>query len=311
MRQARVEDVTVMVDIMGKSRANLPHDRRMTADELRGFIFGDPDYDPDANMMVLEGGRPVGFVSVAVERMRLAAGKDDGIIDMEIIPERRGGGKEDELVAWGLDFLRAKSIGTARVRVEIDNVWKSTVATLHAFEEKYRILDLTRRGKEPLPKLAPIPGVRLERRMLKDYSDEEIVWLNDLFNETFKDHYNSVPTPVERLLNMRDVSQELFMVTTAMSDDRPVGICLTEESIAFNREKGTRTGWIVLLGVVQRHRRSGIGKLLLVDGMEWLVERGMDTLNISLVSKNDKAMSLYTSLGFEKWTGAVWYARPV
>ncbi len=311
MRQAAEKDVESLADIMRRSRAGLPNERQVGAEELLGYIFRDPDYDPAANMIAFDGDKPVALASAIIERMRLAAGKDDAIVDIEVVPEMRGMGIEDELIDWGLSLLRDKGIGTARFRVELANIWKLSVAKSHSFEEYYRIWDLMRRGGAPLPELRPVPGIRLERRMLKDCLEEDVSSMNDLLNEAFADHFNSVRTPMERLLNMRDVSRDLYMVTLATGTDGPAGICLTEESVEFNRQNGAKSGWVVLLGVLPRHRRTGIGKSLLADGMEWLLERGMDTINISLVAKNERAMSLYTSLGFVKETEAVWHKRPV
>ncbi|MCU0860566.1 MAG: GNAT family N-acetyltransferase [Thermoplasmata archaeon] len=279
-------------------------------DELRQYIFRDPDYDPAACVLLLADGCPVGYGGVMVERMRIAAGKDDAILDLEIIPGARDGSTEERLVQWGLDVIKSKAIGTTRLRIEASNAWKLGVAKTFGFEERYRIFDLARHGSAPLPEIASVPGIRLERQMLKDCSDDEVIWMNDLLNETFVDHFNSVPNPPDRFMNMRDASRDEYMVGIAMGTDGPVGISLTELSSEFNRQTGKKSGWIVMLGVVPRRRGAGIGRLLLADGMNWLLEKGMDSLNISLIAKNEKAMSLYTSLGFRKDQEAIWHERP-
>ena len=245
-----------------------------------------------------------------MERMRIAEGKSDAILDIEVVPESRGGQVEDRLVQWGLDLMKSKGISIARLRIEGTNKWKLGVAKDHAFEERYRVYDLARHGTEALPVMPQVSGIRLERQMLKDSSDEEVVWMNDLLNATFMDHFNSVPHTPDRLIGMRDLGRDEYLVTLAMGEGGPAGICLTELSSEFNRQTGSRSGWVVMLGVMPERRGAGIGRLLLTDGMNWLLEKGMDSLNISVIAKNEKAMSLYTSLGFMKEQEAIWHERP-
>ncbi len=300
----------VLSDIIARSRSGLPNERTFHPEELRHYIFKDPDYDPESCVFLLADGRPVAYGGVIVERMRIAEGMSDAILDLEVAPEARDGRVEEKLVRWGLDLMKSKGIATARLRIEGANKWKLGVAKDHAFEERYRVFDLARHGTEALPATSPVSGIRLERQMLKNCSDEEVVWMNDLLNATFMDHFNSVPHTPDRLISMRDIGRDEYLVTLAMGEEGPAGICLTELSSEFNRQTGSRAGWVMMLGVMPDRRGAGIGRLLLTDGMNWLLEKGMDSLNISVIAKNEQAMSLYTSLGFREDQEAIWHERP-
>lgn len=310
MRRATENDLEALSDIIARSRSGLPNERTFHPEELRHYIFKDPDYDPESCVLLLAEGCPVAYGGVIVERMRIAEGKGDAILDIEVVPESRDGLVEDGLISWGRDLMRSKGIRTARLRVEGANNWKLGVAREHAFEERYRVFDLARHGTEALPAMSPVSGISLERQMLRDCSDEEVAWMNDLLNATFMDHFNSVPHTPDRLISMRDLGRDEYLVTLATGEDGPAGICLTELSSEYNRQTGSRSGWVMMLGVMPKKRGAGIGRLLLTDGMNWLLEKGMDSLNISVIAKNEKAMSLYTSLGFMKEQEAIWFERP-
>ena len=64
-----------------------------------------------------------------------------------------------------------------------------------------------------------------------------------------------------------------------------------------------------ILGVKPQYRRKGLGRFLLVDGMKWVAERGMDSTRIGVYAKNEKALDLYLSLGFEKDRSSLWLEK--
>lgn len=308
-RQLVEGDIEQLTHVIATSRACVPYERKLTPRELRGWILEDPDYCPEGNIVACIKHEIVGLGQVSIERARLDAGKNDAVIEIEVIPEYRNEGIEQELMRWALAHVRSKGIPTARMRVDDVNEWKSSVAASSGFVEDYRILDLKRVGRAPLPAVIVSPDVTLERWLLKVCSDDDLRLANDLLNESFVDHYNSVPHPFERLATWRDTLEDVLVFTVAKVRGTPAGICLTEESVKFNLEKGAKSGYVPVLGVLPRYRKSGIGKALLADGMQWLLDRGMDTITISLVAKNEKATALYYSFGFVKSNEAVWYTR--
>ena len=308
-RQLVEGDIEQLTDVIAKSRACVPYERKLTPRELRGWILEDPDYQPEGNTVACIGHEIVGLGQVYVEKARLDAGKNDAIIDIEVVPEHRNEGVEQGLMRWALARMKSKGIPTARMRVDDVNKWKVSVAESFAFAEDYRIFDLERKGRAPLPTVMVPPDVTLERQLLKECSDDDLRLANDLLNESFVDHYNSVPHSFERLITWRNFTEDVIVSTVAKARGTAAGICLTEESVKLNLEKGTKSGYVPMLGVLPKYRKSGIGKALLADGMQWLLDRGMDTIAISLVAKNEKAMALYYSFGFEKANEAVWYTR--
>jgi ribosomal protein S18 acetylase RimI-like enzyme len=305
------EDFEQLCDVLARSRACIPHERKFTPRELRGWILEDPDYHREGNIVACIGPEIVGFGQVFVEKARLDAGKDDAVVDVDVVPECRNVGIEQELMRWALGHTRSRGVSKARFRVDEINQWKISLAESSAFTEDYRIFDLKRSGRSPLPIISAPSDMTLERRMMKECSDDYLRLVNDLLNESFVDHHNSVPYPPERLLTWRDFMEDILMVMLAKVRGTPVGVCISEDSVKLNLEKGTNSGYIPVLGVIPAYRKMGAGRAMLADGMQWLLDRGRDTIYISLVAENEKAMALYYSLGFEKSNEAVWYTRPV
>jgi GNAT superfamily N-acetyltransferase len=304
------EDLEQLCEVLAKSRACVPHERKFTVRELRGWLMGDPDYHREGNIVACIGPEIVGFGQVFIEKARLEAGKDDAVVDIDVTPERRGEGIEQELMNWALGHTRSRGVSKARFRVDEINEWKVSLAESSAFVEDYRIFDLKRRGHSALPSISVPSDVTLERRLLKECSDDYLRVVNDILNESFVDHHNSVPYPTERLVTWRDVLEDILMVTVANVRGTPAGVCMAEDSVKLNLEKGTNSGYIPVLGVVPAYRKMGLGRGMLADGMQWLLDCGRDEIYISLVAMNEKAMALYYSLGFEKLDEAIWYIRP-
>ena len=61
-------------------------------------------------------------------------------------------------------------------------------------------------------------------------------------------------------------------------------------------------GWVDILGVVPEARRGGLGRALLADGLRWIESKGASEAVLGVDAQNEKALTLYQSLGFEPLT---------
>lgn len=308
-RHLTEDQLESFIEVVARSRADQPYDRRLTLDEARTLTLQDPDFDPEASWLAYLDGEAVGFGDVVVERNRIAAGMDDGYLDVDVVPEQRGKGVERRLLDLSLGYLRSKGVGKARTRSLITDGWRRSLFESDSFEEEYRVYILVRRGRsEVRPGHVP-EGFRLDRRPLAECSDADIAAMVEAFNDAFRDHLNFAPERHERWMNFRDSSNDPVMLTVAKKGDMAVGICMSEEATAFNEERGVKAGWIDILGVRPPYRRQGLARALLSDGIEWVLGRGMDTVYIGVFAKNEKALDLYRSLGFGKDQESIWYCR--
>lgn len=298
-----------LIDILARSRANNPYERRLSREEARAFTLMDVEFDPEGSWVAYVGGEAVGFGSVVVEANRIAAGMDDGHVDVEVVPESRGQGIEQRLLEEAFRYLRSRCVGKAKTRSMFADVWRRSLYESNSFEEEFRVYSLVRRGRADVAP-APLPeGFSLDHRLLSECSDEQISVLVDAFNASFRDHFSFSPERPERWVNYRDHGEDIEMIALAMKDGQAVGVCVSEESRKLNEERGERTGWINILGVRPEHRRLGLGRALLADGMRWILGQGMDTVYLGVFARNEKALDLYRSFGFEKDRENIWYCK--
>jgi mycothiol synthase len=126
------------------------------------------------------------------------------------------------------------------------------------------------------------------------------------------------------------VLQQAVFVAAASGDDRPAlmcdpsyradldlvavapdgalaAFCLYTISTEEDRPPGHHEGWIELIGTHPRFGRRGLGRALLLTGLERLKRYGMDTAVLGTTSWNVAAQQLFTSGGFKNAYQICWY----
>jgi GNAT superfamily N-acetyltransferase len=311
LRHLTEESLDDMIEVLAKARANDPHNRRLTYEEAREYTFLDPDFDPKGSWLASLDGMPIGFCSVLVMGNRIDAGMDDAYLEVDLLPEHRENDAEQTLLEKGLDYIRSRSVGKVLCRSLADDDWTRNFLVSNSFKEDYRVYTLCRSGKKEIEGVYLPEGFRLERRPFGDLTDEETIAVVEVLNDSFQDHMNFAPELPERFINFRDCSEDPRAITLAFKDDETVGLCLSEESAGFNREKGVKAGWVDVVGVRPAYRRIGLGKALLADGVNWILSTGMDKVYLGAYAVNEKALDLYRSFGFSKERESIWYSRVV
>ncbi len=302
----RIDD---MIDVLARARANDHHERRMTPEEARERTVLDPDFDREGAWFAMSGDEVVGFGSVLVEKNRVEAGKDDAWVEIDVLPERIGEDIEQALLDKALVYLASRGVGKAKTRSIAADGRKISFLLSNSFTEAHKVYTLVRRGGGELPEVAMAPHIRLERWDLPECSDLQLSAVVDAFNDSFRDHFDFAPERLERFRNIRDCSDDPYMVTVALDEHRIAGLAMSEYSVTYNKEKGLDVGWVVILGVIPGYRRMGLGKALLSDSVRWIIDKGADTVYLGVFAKNEKALGLYQTFGFEKDRESVIYTR--
>jgi len=76
--------------------------------------------------------------------------------------------------------------------------------------------------------------------------------------------------------------------------------------VVLCQREGTTNSWGVgIVGVLPEYRGRGIARWLLTRSLEDLRERGAEQAALGVIDKNVPAYSLYTSLGFEHYSGTI------
>lgn len=111
-------------------------------------------------------------------------------------------------------------------------------------------------------------------------------------NAAYADYYVSIyltPDSFERLLERESV--RLSASAVALEGRKIVGMGLLGV-------RGRR-GWIGGMGVLPRYRDRGIGRRLMERLIEQAREADLDTVQLEVITQNERAYHLYQSLGFE------------
>ncbi len=291
-------DLDAITAIMNRSRKETAYHREITSAEVNAESFDDPDYDTEGVWLAFDGDAAVAYAIAVVEKARQEAGLDDGVIEIDVLPERRGGGIEEELIRLAVEYLKARRVRRATTRAEQTEGWKQQLLLASGFKSVRYFYRMACRGTGALPDRSLPPGTIISHKMLKDLTDAEVDEFSEVINDTFGDHFEFAPEPTWRWIKWRDACEEPWMVALARIGPRNVAVCVSEDSRTFNAEQGVRSGWIEMLGVRKDLRGKGIGTAMLVDGMAWLRSLGHDTVFIGVDVENEKALDLYKSVGF-------------
>ena len=300
-------DIGPIVRAWNLSRRGLPLERDYTIGELRAEIFDDEDYDINGSWVAEAKGEVVGFGRGIVERKRVESGLSEGFVTVEVVPEHRGRGIEKEIMNRVLAHLRSRHLERAEYSCPTLTGWRNTLFEEYGFKDARHFFRMVRKGGNPPNDIRIPAGVRFERKMFIDANEQDISLLVATFNETFSEHFGFSPVSDKRWLRLRDAYEDIGMITFAIRDGRTVGMCFSDESVLYNKEHGSKAGWVWIIGVTKSERGKGIGRALLADSITWLAGRGIDTVYLGLDAENRKALVLYTSLGFEVILENIYY----
>jgi mycothiol synthase len=286
------------VRVRNESGAELPLYQPESAERMEVYLLKDPDFDPAGIFMAYRDGQPIGFSETEIQKKRLEAGKSQGFVDVEVVPSGRGQGVEEVLMSKALGFLRVKGIREAIYRFHPQIPWRLRLADDSGFAYLRRFYRLKRAMDSPVPDVPFPSGIEVERVPGTGAPKEYILEWVDTFNRSFVDHFNFAPADPQNFLNWSEVPDENFVFVLARAGGKPVGVCMSEMEHGSNNEEG----WIDILGVVPDARRGGLGRALLADGLRWIEAQRAKTAILGVDAQNEKALTLYRSVGFEPLT---------
>jgi len=256
-----------------------------------------PAFDAAGMFLVELDGKPVGIVNAYVDKMREE--KKGFIRVLGVVPEYRRRGVGRSLAQKAIESLKERGMQTVEAsavvgKPEAVNLWEGM-----GFYG-VRVFSLMRRSLENIPS-----GIgennEATLRTFRKGSMDDLKLLNWLSNESFKEHYNYRPDSVEETRYFFEQEptfkeQEWLFVLLKNTPVGYVGVGIDE---TYNKEKRTRAGWILSIGVLKPNRLKGIGTRLMIEGMRLLKARGMTEALLGVDDQNPtKAIKLYEKTGF-------------
>ena len=245
----------------------------------------------------------------------------DGFLWLRVLPTARGGDLERQIVAWAEGRMREVSqergvqvkLRSGSRATQSDSPSKALCDRIALLESCDFIADryfftMERSLSLPIPEF-PLPdGFTI--RQVRSNEDAE-AWV-ELFNQSFIDHWNHHDLTVESYkhwLTDPEYKSELDLVAVA-ADGTFAALCHCDISPEDNKRSGRNEGWISTLGTRRGFRRKGLGRAMLLAGMQRLNAEGVHTAKLGVDSENPLgAGQLYESVGFRKVYTQIMYVK--
>lgn len=252
------------------------------------------------------------------ETLALLANEDGS--EGRIIGELSIGIKPPDTRAWGWMHVhpnyRNNGVGSALYDSCIRQAEEANASEIHMTPNRDATLlidFLTRRGYHlerwfwdmQLPAEQEVaPAVMPEGFTVRTFvpdQDEEL--LTHVRNVTFAEHYGSVPRTLEEM-TYRTKQPDFFPdgLFFAFDGDNVAGFCYTGRDEREWKRRGEKIGHINQLGVAPEYRGRGLGRALLLQGVNYL-RQYVSLVELGVEGKNDNALALYKSVGFTLYKG--------
>ena len=300
IRNYSSNDFDKYVQLHVESEKLEPSGRFISAQGLSD-ILKRPNFAPETDLFVAElSGNLVGCLSLTLE-----SGIQRVLLDGLVHPLHRRKGIATELFSSGLQRVSKSGIPSAQVSVlETNASAKGLLYRLrftfirHFFEMR---LDM---NSVRLPTARQ--GVTNSRRLKQGEENLLTEIQNRCFADTWGFNHNTEEEIAYRL-NMHGRSPDDVILTYL--EDRPIGYCWTIINAEENEKREKSKGLIHMLGVDPHYRQQEIGRTILLNGLEDLKARGVDTVELTVDNENPAACSLYESVGFEVYATTEWYEK--
>lgn len=228
----------------------------------------------------------------------------DSFLWFRVHPTARGGDLEVEIVAWGEQRMRevAQERGVAvKLRSgtrETDRDRITLLESLGYICDRY-FFRMGRSLVEPIPEPYFPPKYTLRSGAQRR---DPNAWVK-MYNESFIDHWNFHELTCDRLKHEFKnpyYNPEFDWVAIAL-DGTFASFCYCSINREENQRKQRNEGWIAVLGTRRGHRKQGLGRAMLLAGMQRLKAAGMDTALLGVDAQNPNgALRLYESVGFRQ-----------
>ena len=271
--------------------------RSLSVEEMQK-LEKSPTFDSSGMFIAELDGKPAGIVNAYVDKFRKE--KKGFISWLGVLPEYRRRGVGKALVQKAIESLKERGMEIAETALD-----STREVCIRLFEDLgFRLIRSSSFMKMSLDKIPFNIGENREvdMRKLDVTSEEDIILLNNLENECFKEHFNYRPSQIEEtrhwLLENPWLQWQAYFF--AELEGKSVGYISIGIDEKYNREKETLSGWINDIGVLKSFRRRGIGTALMLKGLNELKNEGLENALLYVDDENPtKAIKLYEKIGFK------------
>lgn len=291
------KDEAIWLDMVNKAFREFDDFRTSTVEDMLNAEKS-PNFDATGMFMAELAGKTVGFVNAYVDKEREE--KKGFIRVLGVVPEHRRKGIGRMLAEKALKSLDERRMETVEVMAVGDKpaaiqLWESM-----GFQQ-VRVFSLMKRSLSDLPSDVG-ENTSLTLRKILQPSEEDIKLVNQLENETFREHYNFRPATLEetRFFLTQDSAYKEQEWLIAQLNGIAIGYVGVGVDQKYNAEKNAKAAWILDIGVLKEHRLKGIGTRLMLEAMKLMKTKGMNEATLVVDDQNPtNAIKLYEKVGFE------------
>ncbi len=216
---------------------------------------------------------------------------------------------ESGIIAWAIEQMR--TIGQQQNRqVSLDTGCRENDTQRKTFLEQHGFLlqpEQTLRMERPLTE--PIPAPQLPEgwtiRQLMDKQD--VADYVALHRAAFGTNHMTVEHRLAVMSNP-NYRPELNIVAVA-PNGTPGAFCVSNIHTEGNTQSGQQEGEIGIIGTHPAYRNMGLGKAMLLEGLQHLQACGMKMAWLGTGNSNTSAIRLYESVGFKVAIRILWYSK--
>ena len=254
-----------------------------------------PGYHPGEDLFLAEmDSLLVGYVDLARELEIVRV-----ILDGAVHPAHRGRGLGTRLLEAAVD--QSRKLGAEVVQIPI--VQRMTASL--SFVENKGFVPVRRHWQMSLIQYGGAVLQAAHGFELRHFVPGDEEGLCALQNLAFVGSWGFRPNTAEEIRYLVNTScchpEGILLVTEGQ---RMVAYCWTMDD-PVEKEKGC----IRMMGVHPDYRGRGLGRAILLAGIEYLMKRGMKEIELSVDSRNPHAKRLYQSVGFARKGATIWYQR--
>jgi mycothiol synthase len=297
---AGAADIAPLLELLAAVRAVDPLEDAITAESLQ-TEFSEPGFDPQRDMRLWEDadGRLVGFGQMYFPQ---TGDEPDAFLWFRVHPALADSDLAGQILHWAdqhaAEVERERSV-KLKLRAFVRKQQADQIALLerHGFRVARYFFRMARPLGEPIPEPVFPAGFTLTHTA--GAADAER-WV-DLFNLSFVDHYNFHPlTPELHAHWLQDSAYRPEGDLIAVAPDGTWGaFCFCLINREENELNGRSEGWIRLLGTRRGYRKIGLGRAMLLAGLQRLKAEGVETAVLGVDAENPTgALRLYESVGF-------------
>lgn len=250
--------------------------------------------------LLVHGAEPIGVVALNV-----VADGDASEVRLALLPAYRSSAAGERLLQAARVLTQTTGLHTLRLYLPAAATWATRPAAAHGFHPIRAFHAMLRPAGAEAPSVPEIAGIRI--RPIRPGEEARVL---AAINQAWQGTYNFHPISRERFLLELHNQRDGFLVAVDATDETRIAgtVHARFDPGAYNPD-GPPYAWIANLTTGLDWRGRGLGRALLLRGLEYLRRRGARSIALGVDGGNPVPVRLYHATGFrtisslEVWEG--------